>query len=366
MRTCSFAMLLVAVLGTGAATWAGEQSTAGRAVDLYPIVQDGKWGYMNKDGKEVIKPQYDCAWDFSEGLACVQVDLLRGYIDDNGQMVIKPQYFMARPFSEGLAAVCVDAEKWGGFFVFNFGSGKWVYIDKTGKVVVNPKEKITAVAGEMHEGEARVQFEAHGHLRHSLMDNKGAIRKFVNRPVGRFSEGLAAWPDNKGPYGFMDHAGKLVIPYQYQEAGDFSEGLAPVMKDGKWSFIGKDGKPAFAAQFDNARGFSEGLAAVAINQAPPATDPRKPPKPAYKWGCIDETGKMIIEQKYDFVAPCSEGIIRFVVAGKHGYMDKTGKVVIEPKFDVAWEFHNGLARVEIDGKQGYINSTGAFVWQPSK
>jgi hypothetical protein len=219
--------------------------------------------------------------------------------------------------------------------IFNRGSGRWVYIDKTGAVAVKPAPDITVGAGEFREGRARVQI---GGGTNVLLRN-----------------------------------GKIDYNFKAAETGDLCDGLVRVKKDKKWGFADKDGKPAFEAQFDDARDFSEGLAAVAVNQAP-AGDPKRPPKPIYKWGCIDKTGKLVVEPKYDFVGPCSEGMMHIVVAGpstgsgqaKHGYMDKTGRVAVEPRFDVGWEFSRGLARVKTDGKEGYIDKTGAFVWQPSK
>ncbi len=45
-----------------------------------------------------------------------------GYIDKTGKMVIEPQYQQAGPFSQGFAAVSLE-------------NGTMLYIDPTGKVV---------------------------------------------------------------------------------------------------------------------------------------------------------------------------------------------------------------------------------------
>ena len=41
---------------------------------LFPISLKGKHGYIDDSGKIVIKPRFDDAWSFSEGLAPVLID----------------------------------------------------------------------------------------------------------------------------------------------------------------------------------------------------------------------------------------------------------------------------------------------------
>jgi len=75
---------------------------------LAAIKRDGKWGFIDKTGKVVIAPQYDYVRQFSEGLAAVQKDGKFGVIDKTGKEVIASQYDNAYFFSEGLAMVKKD------------------------------------------------------------------------------------------------------------------------------------------------------------------------------------------------------------------------------------------------------------------
>jgi hypothetical protein len=84
---------------------------------------NGKWGFIDKTGKEVIPLKYDDARSFSEGLASVNLNGKWGYIDKTGKEVIPFKYDDAWPFSKGRAEVKLD--------------GEWFYIDKTGKCVKN-------------------------------------------------------------------------------------------------------------------------------------------------------------------------------------------------------------------------------------
>jgi WG repeat protein len=75
-----------------------------------------KWGYLDKTGKWAIKPTFEIASDFSEGLAAVQVSVGKephkkqptykwGYVDHDGNFVIPPQFFSAMPFRHGVAVI---------------------------------------------------------------------------------------------------------------------------------------------------------------------------------------------------------------------------------------------------------------------
>lgn len=83
---------------------------------LFRFLQDGKYGFIDKTGKVIIKPQLDLAHEFSEGLSCVCVGpgcsgggkRKYGFIDTTGQYVVNPQFDSASDFSEGLAWVDVS------------------------------------------------------------------------------------------------------------------------------------------------------------------------------------------------------------------------------------------------------------------
>ncbi len=81
-----------------------------------------------------------------------------------------------------------------------------------------------------------------------------------------FSDGLAMVRKGDfetGKYGFIDKTGEVVVPLEYDDAQNFSEGLAVVEKDGKWGYIDKTGKVVVPlGEYDYAYPFSEGLAEV--------------------------------------------------------------------------------------------------------
>lgn len=65
----------------------------------------GLWGYLTREGVAAIRPRYEMAGIFHEGLALVRFGGLYGYIDRTGQWVIQPTYNYATGFRNGRATV---------------------------------------------------------------------------------------------------------------------------------------------------------------------------------------------------------------------------------------------------------------------
>ena len=55
---------------------------------LAAVKKDGKWGYINTKGEQIVECKFDDACDFSEGFAWVKKDGKWGYINTKGCSVI--------------------------------------------------------------------------------------------------------------------------------------------------------------------------------------------------------------------------------------------------------------------------------------
>jgi len=243
------------------------------AQTLYPVVVNGRWGFVNKSGETVINPQFDHAGGFMEGLAPVRMGRW-GYVDGSGKIAVVPQFDKADVFSEGLAAI-------------KLGGG----------------------------GDPFVPYDP--------------------RPFYHVGGG--------GRYGYINTDGKYAINPQFEDAGAFSGGLAPVRMGGHWGFVDKTGIVVINPQFERAQQFSEGLAGI---------------RAGGKWGFVDRTGKMTINSQFDDVGRFGKGLAP-VRQGKHwGYIDPAGKFVINPQFDEAGAFSEGLAPVKQGKHWGFITLPG--------
>jgi serine/threonine-protein kinase len=110
---------------------------------------------------------------------------------------------------------------------------------------------------------------------------------------------------------------------------NFSEGLAPVLvgdfETGKWGYIDSTGNMVIEPQFDNAYEFSDGIATVRI---------------ADKWGFIDMTGQHVIDPQFDDTWAFYGGIARVRIGNECGYIDLAGNYIWGP---VEWPLEEDLS-----------------------
>jgi hypothetical protein len=178
------------------------------------------------------------------------------------------------------------------------------------------------------------------------------------------------WPvqqDNK--WGYLDKTGKLIIPFKFDGAGDFSEGLAAVSLKEKTGYIDKTGKFVIPPQSYAGHSFSEGLAIVVLGPFD-----QKGERLLYKYGYINRSGNMVIQPReaeslkwlsyYYKALAFSEGLAAVEQKDKSGYMDKVGRQVIPARYNDVQHFSEGLAAVMIEDKYGYIDRSGKMVIPP--
>jgi hypothetical protein len=279
---------------------------------LFPVRVEGKFGYIDKTGKLVLKADFAGASRFSQGLAAVQLRKADrvGFIDETGTLVIPLQFDLADPFSEGYAAV-MKGRKWG-------------YIDRTGQVVI----PIEFDAAELFSGGvAAVAKIQNTNITTFFYINKNGEplldKQYMFDTALPFGDGLAPVRTMGQYFRYIDQSGKTVIASKtpFLSAGVFGDGVAPVnmhASDGmRWGYIGKDGKLAVTARFAAAQPFNEGLAAVQTLES--------------KWGYINPKGSMVITPKFDSAMPFYSGMAEVSIADTMGYIDPTGKYVWGPK-----------------------------------
>jgi len=266
---------------------------------LAAVMLAGYWGFINTDGEVVIDFIINVATDdghgfliipsFSEGLVAVSTGgweqdendrwfdtTTWGFMNREGNQVIPFDFTNAGRFSGGVAPVMIghhnSQDEDGNWY----SSARWGVIDQAGNTVV-PFEYTWI--GNFVEGVA-IAFPVDGDGV-VLLDRSGTVivpsGRYTN--IHDFSEGLAAvraaYTNGGEPaWGFINRHGYSVINPRFNFVGAFSEGFAPVSIGGwedvngerinneRWGFIDREGNVVVPIEFHEVRAFSEGLAWV--------------------------------------------------------------------------------------------------------
>ena len=171
--------------------------------DSIIIVRRGSnYGAINTDGKEIVPCTYGFA-QVKNGLVEVTqgegiVSRMTGVFDQEGNELLKCEYYI-------------------------------VEIDKNSIIAEKMEDDLSSMQTFLydHKGNLITKVGASGEIRH-------------------FSEGMAAVKKDKDKgFGFYDYDGDEVIAPRYEDAGIFSEGLAPVKLNGKWGYVNRKGVDTF-------------------------------------------------------------------------------------------------------------------------
>jgi hypothetical protein len=229
----------LAAVGTG--RWAGPPSYNDNSSRW-----EGLWGYIDRSGKLVIKPQYHFADDFSEGLAGVVTNRQYGFINRKGEMVIQPRFVprTGGPHGFGIGGTSYFAE---GLACVREVGGLYGYIDKKGDFVI-PPQFIEAIA--FSEGLAWAVVNEKitmAVIKVGWIDKSGQFvitrpsdQVFAKFSPSSYSEGLvpfSVYTGEKFLWGYMDHSGVEVIKPQFDGASYFVGGIAGVTIHVKGTYV---------------------------------------------------------------------------------------------------------------------------------
>ncbi len=273
---------------------------------------------------------------FSEVFLKTQEGIRWGYINKKGENPFGKMFEYAGVFEKGLSVIKEN--------------GKWGIIDTKGNYLVEPKYKGVSSAGSSDRYWAKEDgkwtlFELQSHK---------PISRIPIRIMGGFNDKGVCWvekrtaDDTKVERAFMDKNGRVLSPW-YDNANDFSEGLASFERNGKWGFVGEDGQVVIDAQFGYVGTFSNGVAGYTsiIDGA------------FGKWGIINKRGDKILPMVFPWFSSCKNGTCMVRGDnGKSGFATKKGNWITEAEYDNIYEFSEGLAAVNKGKLWGFINEKG--------
>ena len=328
-----------------------------------PVKENNKWGFINEFGEEMIKPEFEEASLFSEGLAAVSVNGKYGYVNKSGKKTIDFMFLDAEPFINGSAIVKKDSvygliNKNGEFIiqpqyqelseanddkymaVRNDNSG---YLHKNGDSLTG---FIFDLAGDFKNGYAIInKAEKYGLINtngHYSIEPKYAELVFIGNEL------LKALSENEA-WGILNVMGDTILPFSYDAIGEFHEQKALVAKKEKCGFVNEQGtimiplKYSYSSFMLSNVKFHNGFALL---------------KQKLKSVLIDTTGKTISFSGVEDYSRPSEGFVPIRKNKKWGYADINGKIRIPCTFESAEPFNNGFAIISQSKQEGIIDTSG--------
>lgn len=308
----------------------------------------------DKNGRRLTAAYSDIG-DFAEGLAefvpmksSTAGQSMHGFIDKTGKVVIEPKYTSTDRFHNGKTWVIYPSGE-------HFGLS---YIDRTGKEIY--KVPIQHYWRDYLIKNAEVRF-SYNH------NTKEDVLWWIQRPLDFYSLNFNFSPfiekeikaskfiyhfSYKGKYGIIDKNMVLKVPValddidpDYKYSG---QGMERVRYGDKYGYISQfTGELLVPFEYTDTRKPTGGLFWVKKND---------------KWGCIDKYGKLRIPHLYDEATGfTAEGRSAVAIDGKFGHIDKSGNVRIPLKYDFASFFNHGISMIRIDNKYGYIDTTGRLI-----
>lgn len=299
-----------------------------KASELAPLQnQKGKYGFADSTGTYVVKPAYDMATPYVDGISRVRKGSKWGLVNSNGEPITPVKYAYIGEYNKyGYAIVNVGGTCEGGETMTGaVTGGKYGHINKKGEEILPPKYT----------------------------------------EIGFFDETNTAWVQAGNKYGLIDTTGQLIAPAKYTAHGTFGQhdicwvnvgGYKDAegnVSGGRYGYISRSGQEIIPPKYSNVRnGFHNGISWVSMGKG--------------RFGYIDNNGNEIVAPIYDDVADTFSMNISYVKdRNLWGYITRNGEPLTAIKYSAVFHFHGGMAAVGIkDGKEnkyGYIDETGREV-----
>lgn len=188
--------------------------------------------------------------------------------------------------------------------------------------------------------------------------------------------------------GYSDRDAKIVVKPQFDACGDMIDGMASVMKNGKYGFVDRNGSIAIQPVYSSSTGFNKGYAILDKNGKYSVINSRGElvmqsadyeinyysdgvavVSKDYKYGLMGKDGKMILPVQYGDIKPAGSSL--FIVAdaaaagsfylGKHTLYNSNGIKVIRESYDLIYPAANGFMMIKNGRSWGYLNPDGAVI-----
>lgn len=336
---------------------------------IYPLVfnhrivkKSSKFGLVDRKGKILVPCKYDnCMEYLNNGVFAFQLNDRWGFISDNDDIKVQFKYETITQIADSVFVGTIN----GCQGLFNYH----------GEVIINPEYD-------------RIFYKAYGEKNGISYAKKGDRYAIINSKNQVVTECEFSFPSV--PYGnyvtFKNYihkrfclvnweTGEMVIPYGYEKLGDYVEGVLYACKNGKYGYINPNNEEVIPFDFADAQDFSEGFAMVGVMKGYHYFSVGGN-LPKIRYGFIDKSGKFVInpifaDQSLNRGSGFKDGLAVMgverddnVYPDRYGYIDIAGEWVIKPIYTEADDFKNGVAVVKNWRGYGVIDKLGNIIVEP--
>lgn len=256
----------------------------------------------NADGKIIIATKYEAYKYLGEGMIGCRNGSTWMISDTTGKLISNGVFEQLKPFSEHFAAAAYD--------------GKWGFINKNGKFVVEPKYQVVGKYVD-HQAYAYVRSQSY------ILDTLGNVKIHFNGgsvSYMGYSEGkyLLATLNSKREIDkqyYLTRHGVRINRIEYKEAMLFQDGAARVRTDGP------------------------------------------------TWGLVSFTGYYLIKPRFFVLGPFEYGLARFQMRYTLGAFTLTGAPVLPVSYDAIY-YDKDLEKIRYEkgNALGYLFRDGRVCW----
>ncbi|MCB9197515.1 MAG: WG repeat-containing protein [Flavobacteriales bacterium] len=335
------------------------------------VCKDGKCGYIDTLGKEVVSLTFDKAGAFEYGRAAVTKGDQSFCIDKTGKEVlcfddvkvtwdrklivrVGNKYGLFNGDGSSITPIIYDEMK-----DLEYGlspvkkDGKWGFVDIRGELV------IPMLFDNAQNFDKRGQAKVEQNGREFYIDTKGIETKGIDKEE-RLKNGytLVMAGEKFGLY----NNGKEVLPPIYDKID-----IVAYWKDGfsatkppyysNWFYVEIGDKKGVVDE--NGEVIVPILYRVIKYEGPETADMFYVCEE--NCGFMDATGKIVVPLVYRYFGDFGDGLAMAMKGDKYGYIDAKGNEVIPFIYEDALRFIDGKARVKLNGAYFYIDRTGKVV-----
>lgn len=308
--------------------------------EVYPKEKNGLWGYVDDKGKWKIKPIFNYAGEFNDGLACVMnyynnyssIVKLYGYINEKGKFIIAQKYNYGSDFKNGIAVVGM----WKGI----------TSIRKSRSSIDGLKDKLATMSIINTKGESFEFYDAPHYIDIDI-ENCDSIRIYKFNEGRLFSENISRLSimDTSVPEGSRDgnNVDDILTPNPGNQL-DYNLLISNLIGINSVDTSCFRWGPDMSIIYERTNNV---LPLIKYRNVNPINDVIVQPSDTLgMWGFKNTNGDWVIPAKYDYVETyshvyndsignCKSTVENFKVHGYKGwgFVDSIGNVVLEPQFE---------------------------------